>query len=84
MDTATAATVSIHDLALKASKVPGEADHAAAIESLVGRRAIFHTFEGDALEGVIEAPIRSSSGYPIVRFADGKWGRCDDLVTLLD
>jgi hypothetical protein len=53
-------------------------------EPIVGRRAIFTTAAGDRLQGTVQPPTRMSSGYPIVRFANGTWARCDDLIELTD
>jgi hypothetical protein len=84
MTTKTATTtVNLTDLALAASTVPGERDTEAAISRLVDSVAVFYTFEGEERIGLIEAPTRSSSGYPIIRFADGMWGRCDDEIHLV-
>lgn len=55
-----------------------------AVEAIVGRRAIYTTWEGERIEGVIEAPTRMSSGLPIIRFADGRWGRCDQRVEIVN
>ena len=55
-----------------------------AVEAIVGRRAIYTTWEGDRMEGVIEAPMRMSGGFPIIRFADGRWGRCDQRVEIVN
>ncbi len=55
-----------------------------AVEAIVGRRAIYTTWEGERLEGVIEAPTSLSGGYPVIRFADGRWGRCDQRVEIVN
>jgi hypothetical protein len=75
--------VSVHEIALKMSRVPGEADHAAAMSSLVGRSAVFHTFDRGIRIGTLDMPTRSSSGYMVIRFDDGMWGRADDEILLV-
>lgn len=55
-----------------------------AVEAIVGRRAIYTTWEGDRMEGVIEAPMRMSGGFPIIRFADGRWGQCGPCVEIVN
>ena len=55
----------------------------------LGRPALFRTHEGDLVEGVLEAPLAGPaaalcSGYPIVRLPDGRWGRCDRTLLLLE
>ena len=55
-----------------------------AWDDILGLQAVFTTAGGEKKVGTIEAPIRASSGYPIIRFADGTWGRCDDTITLVD
>jgi hypothetical protein len=52
---------------------------------ILGKQAVFTTDDGETLHGIVEAPIPGmSSGFPIVRFADGDWGRCDEEVILID
>lgn len=53
------------------------------IAEIVGRRAVYTTSEGERMVGVVEAPTRHSSGYPIIRFEDGRWGRADADVELV-
>jgi hypothetical protein len=79
--------VTLTDLALAASTVSGERDLETAISRLIGEVAVFHTFEGEERIGLIEAPITgpaSSGGYPIIRFANGMWGRCDEVIHLVE
>lgn len=77
--------VTLTDLALAASTVPGERDTAAAIDGLVGEVALFRTFEGEERIGLVEAPSRFTGGgaYPVVRFADGMWARLDEEIHLV-
>jgi hypothetical protein len=54
--------------------------------AIVGRRAIFTTYEGERLEGVVEAPLTgpcSTDYFPIVRFADGRWARLDSQIAIV-
>ena len=92
MDTNTAATVtttttvSVDALAIRLSPARGEADHAAAHAYLIGRRAVFTTYEGEEVIGTLEAPQTgpaSTGGYLVIRFADGKWARADDTIVLV-
>ena len=60
---------------------PGQPDPRKVI---VGKRAVWTSaWSGERMEGVIEGETRLSDGYPIVRFADGRWGRCDDRIELI-
>lgn len=80
----TLVVVDVDSLALKLSPVRGEADHAAAHAELADRTAIYTTAEGERLIGILELPTRFSSGYMVVRFADGKWGRADNMIELAE
>ena len=74
-------TVSIYRLSEHISDAMTEPEWA----PIVGRQAVFTTFTGERLHGIVEAPIPGvSSGYPVVRFADGDWGRCDDNAEIID
>lgn len=53
-------------------------------KALVGRRAIYTTYEGERMEGVIEAGSQVSGWRPIIRFADGRWGRTGDRVEVVN
>ena len=55
--------------------------------AIVGRRAIFTTYEGERIEGIVEAPLSgpcSTGYYPIVRFADGRWARLDSQIEIVN
>ncbi len=71
--------IEIHSLS--AHTFDGMTEHPWA--GIIGRRALYRTAEGIDLVGVVEEPTRFSSGYPIVRFDDGRWGRCDDEIRVL-
>lgn len=61
-------------------------DTYAAHGLMVGRRAVFTTWEGDRLEGVLERPdpkLRVGTRNMIIRFPDGRWARADDVVELV-
>lgn len=72
------------DLAAAESKWrPGRPNPSTAI---VGRRAVFTTFDGAQLVGTVEAPLTGPAGtgrFPIVRFDSGKWARLDSQVELI-
>lgn len=64
-------------------------DHARAARkghgnAVIGRRAIFITWDGDRLEGVVSLPSRFSSGFLTVRFDDGSWARLDSVVEVVN
>ena len=55
--------------------------------AVVGRRAIFTTYEGERVEGVVEAPLTGPAAtgrFPIVRFADGRWARLDSRIEIVN
>lgn len=56
------------------------------VEEIIGKRAIFTTAEGDELIGTVEAarPDLGTGYYPICRFDDGRWGRLDEIVRLVN
>ncbi len=49
-----------------------------------GRRAIFTTAEGVRLVGVLTDDPRRGGHFPVIAFPDGRWGRADDLIVLVD
>jgi hypothetical protein len=56
-------------------------------DAIVGRRAIFTTYEGERMEGTVEPPLTgpcSTGRFPIVRFADGRWARLDSLIEIVN
>jgi len=57
-----------------------EVDHVAEV---VGRKAVFTTYEGERIIGTVEAGDRWSSGMAKIRFDDGRWGRADSTIELV-
>lgn len=47
----------------------------------VGIRVMHTTYDGDRIEGVIES--LDGSGFPIIRFADGRWARGDSHIEVV-
>jgi hypothetical protein len=65
---------------LDGSECPIDGD---SFSFIYGQRAVYTTYDGERMVGTVEAANEVSSGYPIIRFEDGRWGRCDETVELV-
>lgn len=73
--------MTLYDISREALRIgEGESFRDSAIAAIVGRQAIFTTYDGEDLTGTVEA---TDSHYPIIRFGNGTWARCDDVVHLI-
>jgi hypothetical protein len=50
--------------------------------AIIGRQAVFTTYEGERMVGTIE-PHPMGQWLPVIRFADGRWGRVDNRVEIV-
>lgn len=82
MTTATAPQTETFDLSRERGKAY-DAHRPDPARALVGRSAVFTTYDGDRLVGTIEPMTAWRAGYPTVRFPDGKWARLDNVVELV-
>lgn len=57
-------------------------DETRTAADLLGKRAVWETFEGDLLEGVVESnPF--GTAFPVVRFDDGTFGQTGGVVEVI-
>lgn len=80
--TANGGTVLTHRVTLDQDRI---AEHGVGtLDDLLGVEVLFRTWVGTVLVGTVEsfAALGQPYGYPIIRFADGKWARGE--ATYLD
>lgn len=68
-----------HNLDGSDCPIPGD-----AFSFIYGRRAVYTTYDGERMVGTVEPATPTSSGYPVIRFEDGRWGRGDETFELVD